>query len=85
MTTLGIKGDDHILAINGTDYNLDNIYDLIMSSESWKDGDEMTVKIRRAGKEQVLKGKVVLPKEEKDGFIAVDKSKEALKNAWLKG
>lgn len=85
MTTLGIKGDDHILAINDTNYNLDNIYDLIMSSESWKDGDEMTVKIRRAGKEQVLKGKVVLPKEEKNGFIAVDKSKEALKNAWLKG
>ena len=40
MTTLGIKANDHILAINGTNYNLDNIYDLIMSSENWKEGDE---------------------------------------------
>lgn len=85
MTTLGIKANDHILAINGTNYNLDNIYDLIMSSENWKEGDEISVKIRRDNKEQILNGKIVLPKEEKDGFIAIDKSKDTLKNAWLKG
>lgn len=85
MTTLGIQGEDHILAINGTAYNFDNIYDLIMASEDFKEGDTITVKISRDGKEQTLTGKIVLPKTEKDGFMATDKSKENLKNAWLKG
>ena len=44
MTTLGIKGEDHILAINGTAYNFDNIYDLIMTSEDFKEGETITVK-----------------------------------------
>ena len=85
MTSIGIKGEDHILAINGTAYNFDNIYDLIMASESFKEGENITVKISRDGKELDLTGKIVLPKTEKDGFMATDKSKESLKNAWLKG
>lgn len=85
LNSLGVKGNDALLAFNNTEYNLDNIYDLIMSSETWKEGDNITVKVKRDGVEQTLSGKIVLPKEEKDGFIASDKTKEALKNAWLKG
>ncbi len=84
-TKLGIKNGDVIAAINGTNYNLDNIYDLIMASQSWKDGDAITVKIKRDGKESELKGKIVLPYEEVDGYQLTDKSKNALKEAWLKG
>lgn len=85
LSSLGVKGNDVLLAFNNTEYNLDNIYDLIMSSETWKEGDNITVKVKRDGVEQTLSGKIVLPKEEKDGFVASDKTKEALKNAWLKG
>lgn len=85
MTSLGIQGNDVLKAINDKEYNLDNIYDLIMASESWKDGDAITVTVTRDGKDQVLKGKINLPKEEKSGFAATDTSKEAIKNAWLKG
>jgi hypothetical protein len=85
MTSLGIKGNDALLAFNNTEYNLDNIYDLIMSSESWKEGDNITVKVKRDGKDLTLTGKIVLPKEIKAGFMATDKTKEAVKNAWLKG
>ncbi len=85
LNSLGVKGNDILLAFNNTEYNLDNIYDLIMSSESWKEGDNITVKVKRDDKEQLLTGKIVLPKEEKSGFIATEKSKEAVKNAWLKG
>ncbi len=85
MTSLGIKGNDVLKAINSKEYNLDNIYDLIMSSESWKDGEAITVTVIRDGKELDLKGKINLPKEEKSGFMATDKSKENVKNAWLKG
>jgi predicted metalloprotease with PDZ domain len=85
MTSLGIKGNDVLKAFNDKEYNLDNIYDLIMSSESWKDGDAISVTVTRDGKDQILKGKINLPKEEKSGFMATEKSKEAIKNAWLKG
>jgi len=85
MTTLGIKGNDVLKAFNDKEYNLDNIYDLIMTSESWKDGEAIKVTVTRDGKDQVLTGKINLPKEEKSGFMATDKTKEAVKNAWLKG
>jgi len=85
MTTLGIKGNDVLKAFNDKEYNLDNIYDLIMTSESWKDGEAIKVTVTRDGKDQVLTGKINLPKEEKSGFMATDKTKEAIKNAWLKG
>lgn len=85
MKSLGIKNDDIIVAVNDTNYNLDNIYDLIMGSMGWKEGDPITVKIKRNGKEQLLKGKVTLPMEEVEGFHATDTSKSKLKEGWLKG
>jgi predicted metalloprotease with PDZ domain len=85
MTTLGLKNNDILLAFNGKDYNLDNIYDLIMASMNWKDGDDLTVKIKRADKEQVIKGKVIMPKEKQDGYQATDDSKKTAREAWLRG
>lgn len=84
-TNLGLKGGDILLAINDTSYSLNNIYDMIMESEKWKENDPITVKIKRDGKEQILKGKIKLPYEEKDSFKATDATKIALKEAWLKG
>ena len=85
MTTLGLKNNDTLLAFNGKDYNLDNIYDLIMASMNWKDGDAMTVKFKRDGKEQTVKGKVVMPKEKQDGYQATDDTKKTVREAWLRG
>lgn len=85
MTTLGIKANDVIVAINDTNYNLDNIYDLITTSMSWKDGDAITLKIKRDDKEQVIKGTVKLPSEQVEGYHATDAGKAKLKEAWLKG
>ncbi|ESU26438.1 peptidase M61 [Flavobacterium limnosediminis JC2902] len=85
MTSLGIKNDDTLLAINDTNYNLDNIYDLIMLSSGWKEGDAISVKIKRAGKEQILKGKITLPMDEVEGYQSTDNNKSKLKEAWLKG
>ena len=82
---LGIKNGDAITAINGKKYNLDNIYDLIMESQNWKENDPIAVTIKRDGKESEVKGKVKLPFEEVDGYQATDASKNALKEAWLKG
>lgn len=85
MNAVGIKGGDIILAINDKNYNLDNIYDMVMEAQNWKNDDDITIKIKREGKEQLLKGKVKVAMEEVDGFVQTDKSKENLKNAWLKG
>ncbi|MBC7438698.1 MAG: peptidase M61, partial [Flavobacterium sp.] len=84
-TNLGLKGSDILVSINDKNYSLENIYDMISDSEKWKENDSISVKIKREGKEQIIKGKVKLPYEEKDSFIATDATKTALKEAWLKG
>jgi len=85
FTTLGIQGDDVIVAIDDTAYNLDNIYDMIMASQGWKEGHEISVKIKRAGKEQLMTGKIKLPMQSTDGYEFTDTTKTKLKDAWLKG
>jgi predicted metalloprotease with PDZ domain len=83
-TNLGLKGGDILVSINEKPYSLDNIYDLITESQNWKENDPITVKIKRDGKEQIIKGKVQFPYEEKEGLKVTDPSKTALKKAWLK-
>jgi hypothetical protein len=76
-----------LLAINDTAYSLDNIYDLITESEKWKENDPITVKIKRDGVEQIIKGIVKLPYEKKESIEVTDPdpSKSILREAWLKG
>ena len=82
---LGLKGGDIIVSINEKPYSLDNIYEMLTASQNWKENDAITVKIKRNGKEQVIKGKVKLPYEEKEGLNVTDLTKKSLKEAWLKG
>ena len=81
---LNLQGGDIIVAIDGKPYSVDNIYDMITTSQSWKENDAITVKIKRNGKEQTVKGKVKLPYEEKEGLHSTDATKNILKEAWLK-
>jgi C-terminal processing protease CtpA/Prc len=85
FTTLGIKNKDKIIGINDKNYNLDNIYDMVMESMSWKEGDKITIKINREGIEQTITGKIAMPKEKQEGYQATDNTKKAIRDAWLKG
>ncbi|WP_445710147.1 M61 family metallopeptidase [Flavobacterium sp.] len=85
MTNLGIQGDDRLLYVNDIEANLQNIENIIVSSFSWKDGDPVTVKIKRDGKEQELKGTVKLPKENREGYQSTDENKKTVREGWLKG
>jgi predicted metalloprotease with PDZ domain len=85
MTSLGLQGGDIIKSINDTEYNLDNIYDMIIGSMSWQENDPITIKIKREEAEMELKGVVKIPMDEVDGFHATDDSAKALREAWLKG
>lgn len=59
---------------------------MIGDSFSWKDGDLITFKVKRAGKSITLKGNVVLPKEPTDGYASSDdNSKKSIRDAWLRG
>jgi len=84
-TTLDLKGGDIILAINDKVYSLDNIYEMISESQKWKENDPISIKIKRDGKEQILKGNVKFPYIDTDGLQATDTSKTALREAWMKG
>lgn len=82
---LDLRVGDVFIAINDKSYSTDNIYDLFSDSKKWKENDAISIKIKRDGKEQIINGLVKLPYEEKASFIYTDTSKEALKEAWLKG
>ena len=84
-TELGIQGGDILTEINATKYTLDNIYDLITSSQLWKSDDAITVKINRNGKELMLTGKIKMPTENGTGYEFTDTTKINMKNSWLKG
>ena len=82
---LSLKGGDIIVAINGKNFNKENIFELITTSQNWKENETISLKIKRNGKEDTINGKVALPYEEKETFSAKDTSKNTLKEAWLKG
>lgn len=85
FTNLGLVAGDIIMAVNDKTYTSDNVDEILYDCENWKENDPITLKIRRNGVEQIIKGTVKLPYEEKEGYKASDASKSALKEAWLKG
>lgn len=85
FTNLGLLPGDIIMAVNDKNYTSNNVNEILYDCENWKENDTITLKIRRDGVEQIIKGKVRLPFEEKESFKAVDISKSFLKEAWLKG
>lgn len=85
MKELGLKNNDIILEVNDEKQNINNINQTVIGAFNWKDGEAITMKIKRDGKEIDIKGKVVMPKEMKEGYMATDDSKKALREAWLKG
>jgi predicted metalloprotease with PDZ domain len=85
LTSLGLKSDDVILAVNGVNYDLSTIYEMMVSVQNWKQDEAISLKIKRNGKEQTLSGKAILNYEEIDGYQISDKNKADLNKAWLKG
>ncbi|PZD79570.1 peptidase M61 [Mesonia sp. K7] len=89
MEKIGLQGGDVIQSINGTEYNLDNIFLLITSSRNWKEGDDIEIKVKRDDKEVTLKGKVSTPTTTvttlKDKDLPATDKRVKLREAWLKG
>ncbi len=85
LTTLGLEGGDVIMAINGKDYDLDNVEEMVENSLKWEENSDITLKIKRDGKEMTIKGKVKHEFEEKEALTASDEAKKKVREAWLRG
>lgn len=88
LKDIGIEGGDTLKSINGTEYNIENVYDLIMASQSWSEGDDITVTIKRGGEEIELEGKITTPKDMEKTYAEIqnaDGDQIEIRNAWLKG
>ena len=85
---LGIEGGDTLKSVNGTEYNIQNVYDLIMASQNWQEGDDITMTIKRDGEELKLEGKIIVPKDMEKTYAEMqnaDGDQIELRHAWLKG
>jgi predicted metalloprotease with PDZ domain len=81
--SIGIKGGDILLALDGVAYNLDNVYDMLMGSMSWQDGQDIAFKVKRDNETLDLKGKLILPKQKVEGLQQIIGTSDALRSAWL--
>jgi len=82
---MGLKAEDIIQSINGKEYTIDAISEMMDAVQKWKEGDTITMKIKRNNKEQTLTGKAIIPINETRGYGLSDQSKKKINEAWLKG
>src|SRR5690606_11948715 len=83
LNGMKLEGGDVIAQINGTAYNVSRSIDLIMGAQNWKEGETVSMKILRDGKEMTISGKVLLDYTDAEGYAATDRSKDQLREAWL--
>lgn len=87
LTELGVGGGDIIKSINGTDYNLDSVYNLIGTTEGWQEGQEVKLVVVRDGQEITLEGKVSKPTVTEIRLVEKDLPEDheavQLRKAWL--
>lgn len=87
--TMGLQGGDVIKKINGTPYDLSNVYALIGASSSWKEGDAVRFTIQREDQEIIVEGKITTPMINKALITELQYFVEGpelrLRQHWLKG
>jgi predicted metalloprotease with PDZ domain len=86
---LGVKGGDVISSINGTDYTLENIRNLISASMAWGEGEDFKITVERDGEELTFEGKTSQPFINKTTLQSQELEetdpKFQLRQSWLKG
>ncbi len=84
----GVKPNDDIIEINGTQLTLQNANSVLAATFQWQEGDDVEVKLSRAGEDIMIKTKV--KKSYTKGKKIVEnqnasKEQVSLRDAWLKG
>jgi predicted metalloprotease with PDZ domain len=84
----GIEAGDVIKTINGTAYNLLNVYELVEISNTWKADDDIELVVIRNGEEISLKSKIVIPTIEvtvlENQDLPADDPRIKIQRAWLR-
>ena len=87
LNELGAEPKDVIKSVNGTDYNIENVYGLIMGSRGWKEGDQVTMIIKRDGEEKILEATYKTPTDKETKLqemeLSSDDQRVKLRKAWL--
>ena len=84
---LGLEQGDVIKSINGKDYNVQNVYDLIGDSANWSVGDPISFTIVRNAKEVKIEGKIVEPMSTGLRLVEImnpNDDQMELRHSWLK-
>ena len=88
LQKLGVEGGDILKSINGTEYNLENIYGLLGMTESWQEGQDVEMQVLRDGQTITLEAVVAKPFETQIQLEEMDLPEEheavRLRQAWLK-
>lgn len=82
---LGVELNDEILEINEIPLDASDITKVFIAGLGFEEGEDVLMKVKRNGREVMLKGKARLNYVEANGYRFTDQSKASLKNAWLKG
>ncbi|MCK8520517.1 peptidase M61 [Aquimarina sp. D1M17] len=84
----GVQPNDTIVEVNGTKLTLQNANSVLGGTLQWQEGDDVEVKLDRAGEEVVIKTKVKKSYTQGEKLSVSTSSSEeqtALRNAWIKG
>lgn len=89
LDELGIQGGDILISVNGSSYNLDNATNLILASQNWQEGEEITFVVERDGEYLTLSAEAFQPTEVMKKIVKKDLPNESpkvkLRQTWLKG
>ncbi|WP_024769226.1 M61 family metallopeptidase [Aquimarina macrocephali] len=84
----GAKPNDDIVEVNGTKLTLQNANNILGATFQWQEGDDIEVKLNRAGEEVVIKTKVTKSFTKGKKLKVIDnstKEQSELRKTWLKG
>lgn len=88
LEELGVQGGDILKSVNGQEYNLESVYNLIGMTESWGEGEEVSMIVVRDGEEITLEATTFQPTEAslvlEEKELPEDDSRVELRRAWLR-
>lgn len=87
LNEIGVQNGDIIKSVNGTEFTIQNVYELIMQSQSWEEGQDFTLVVNRDGEETQLSGKIAQPTDTEMKLTEMDLPESdprvSLRKAWL--
>ena len=85
LTNLRVQEKDELISMNDVPFHPSSILSVLIMGIGLKEDSPVTMKVKRNGEIIELKGVVKLNYKSGPGYKFKDKSKETLKDAWLKG